>query len=117
MDRDLNKRLFDFSILVIKFLKTLENTPENKVIRHQLIKAVTSAGANYEESQAASSRADFRNKIQISLREMRETNYWLRIMETLENKKQNDIKILVQESEELKKILGSISVKVSKKQI
>ncbi len=117
MNRDLNKRLFDFSILVINFLKTLENTAENKVIRHQLIKAVTSAGANYEESQAASSKADFRNKIQISLREMRETNYWLRIIETLENKKQNEIKILVQESEELKKILGSISVKVSKKQI
>ncbi len=51
-----------------------------KIIKYQLAKSSTSAGANYEESQAGSSKADFNNKVRIALREMRESNYWLRII-------------------------------------
>ncbi|UBM62449.1 four helix bundle protein [Candidatus Sulfidibacterium hydrothermale] len=53
---DLGKRLLIFSINVILFLRKLPNTEEYKIIKYQLIKAATSAGANYEESQGASSK-------------------------------------------------------------
>ena len=76
--------------------------------------SATSTGANYEESQAASSRKDFLNKINISLREIRESNYWLRIIKELNYGANKKAEYLVNESEELKKILGSISAKVSK---
>ena len=59
----------------MKFLPDLPKTSEFNVIRYQLAKSSTSAGANYEESQAGSSKADFNNKVRISLREMRESNY------------------------------------------
>ena len=75
MNNDLTKRLFRFSVGVIVFLRDIKNNQEAGIIKHQLIKAATSSGANYEESQAASSKADFTNKVSISLKEMRESNY------------------------------------------
>jgi four helix bundle protein len=87
----------------------LPYSPENKTIRTQLSKSACSAGANYEESQGGSSKADFSNKVRISLREMRELNYWLRIiMRTVAEINKSDIDYLIKESAELKKILGSI---------
>ena len=108
---DLSKRLFDFSVRVIKLLKTLPNTPENNIIKYQLIKSSSSSGANYEEAQAGTSRPDFNNKVRISLKEKRESNYWLRLIKaTLENKRFdfNELDYLIVESSELAKILGSI---------
>jgi four helix bundle protein len=105
---DLSKRLFNFAIRVIKFLRTLPNTTEYKVIHYQLVKSSTSSGSNYEESLGASSRADFTNKVFISLKETRESNYWLRIISEISDKKSHELNYLVKESEELKNILGAI---------
>jgi four helix bundle protein len=68
MDENLSERLFKFAVNVLKFLKKLPRTPEMNVIRYQLAKSSTSSNANYEESQAGSSKADFNNKVRISLR-------------------------------------------------
>jgi len=106
---DLCERLFEFAVRVIEFLPALPYTPENKIIRSQLTKSSTSSGANYEESQGGSSKADFTNKVRISLREMRGSNYWLRILKrTVEEVNTVELDYLVKESQELKKILGSI---------
>ena len=114
MDKGLGERLFKFAIDIIRFLRNLKNTPENSVMRYQLTKSATSSGANYEEAQAASSRADFKNKINISLKEMRESNYWLKIFKALDIGDKEAGKYLVDESDELKRILGSISSNTSK---
>ncbi len=50
------------------------------VISKQLLRSGTSFGANVEEAQDGSSKADFRYKMTISLREARETKYWLRLI-------------------------------------
>lgn len=113
MGNDLTVRLFNFSVDCIKCIRELPGKTEFKVIKYQLVKSATSSGANYEEAQAGSSRPDFANKIKIALREMRESNYWLRVTaavtENLHHKAQID-KLII-ESEELKKILGAISKK------
>jgi len=111
--RDLSLRLFEFAVRVLKFLPGIEKTPESMVIRFQLSKSATSSGANYEESQAGSSKADFNNKVRIALKEMRESNYWLRILKSILNKKDIELEKLIIESEELKKILGKIASKTS----
>jgi four helix bundle protein len=85
---------------------------EYDVISYQLIKASTSSGANYDEAQAAVSKADFVNKIGISLKEMRESNYWIRILMAITTENE-DWMIMRQESLELKNILGSIYAKTS----
>ena len=106
---DLCERLFEFAVRAIEFLKTLPYSPENGTIRKQLSKSSCSSGANYEESQSGSSKADFTNKVRISLREMRESNYWLRIIKrTVIGVNKTEIDYLVKESGELKSILGSI---------
>ena len=112
MDKDLGERLFNFSVGVIKFLMEIKTFPEVSVIKYQLTKSGTSSGANFEEAQSASSKAEFKYKMDISLREMRESNYWLRIMKELEIGSNTSNIYLLQESEELKKILGSICSKL-----
>lgn len=111
-ENELQNRLFRFAIDVILMLRELKGGAELWVIKPQLIKAATSSGANYEEAQGAVSKADFSSKIGISLKEMRESNYWLRILHELYP---NNLKIdlLLKESQELKNILGKIHSKVS----
>ena len=57
-DRDLLERTFNFAVRVIRFLKTIPYSKENEVIRYQLAQCAPSVGANYEESQASSSKED-----------------------------------------------------------
>jgi four helix bundle protein len=111
-ENELQKRLFKFAIEVIKLLRALKGGNDLKIISNQLGKSATSSGANYEEAQGAVSRADFGNKVGISLKEMREANYWLRILKEL-YPDNSEIERLVKESNELRNILGSISYKVS----
>ena len=107
---DLNERLFNFSVEVILLLKKLDNQEPNRLFKYQLGKSATSCGANYEESQAGISKADFLNKVRIALKEMRESNYWLRLIKATNPKAQitDELDKLILESVELKKILGSI---------
>ena len=114
-ENDLLKRTFNFGISCLKFLRKLESNPENNLIRFQLGKSCTSIGANYEESQAGSSKADFTNKVKIALREARETNYWLRILKELNDSNDESLELLIKESQELKNILGAIVVKSNNK--
>lgn len=81
MDVDLAERLFQFAVSNVKFLRNLPDEPEINNIRYQLSKSSSSSGANYEEAQAAFSKADFLFKIDISLKEMRESSYWLRLID------------------------------------
>ena len=111
-ENDLSKRLFRFAVDVIKMLRRINGGSDIKIISYQLGKAATSSGANYEEAQGAVSKADFGNKVGISLKEMRESNYWLRILKEL-FPSDEVIKRLTSESFELKKILATINLKVA----
>ena len=107
-NNNLLDRTFKFGMNCIIFLRTLPRDFEYNVIKLQLTKSSTSIGANYEESQAGSSKADFKNKVRISLREARESNYWLRVIKALERSENEQLESLIQESKELKNILASI---------
>ncbi|SEF63783.1 four helix bundle protein [Halpernia humi] len=74
----------------------------------QLSKSSTSVGTNYEEAQAGSSKADFKNKCKICLKEARESNYWLRVLKELLDDKNLELDRLLKESLEIKKIFGAI---------
>lgn len=51
MIENLNNRLFNFAMNVLKFLSRLPKSPEFSVIRYQLTKSATSSGANYSPRQ------------------------------------------------------------------
>jgi len=114
---DLTERLLRFAVNVILFLRKFPNSEEYLIIKRQLIKSATSSGANYEEAQGGSSKADFTNKVRISLKEMRESNYWLRVIDGIHqsDEQKDDCQVLIQESKELKNILGSICSKTQRK--
>jgi len=72
-------QLFNFSVEIIKEVRNLHASKECKVIAYQLLKLATPVGSNYEEAQGVVSKTDFFNKVGIALKEMRETNYEIRI--------------------------------------
>lgn len=77
-------------------------------MKRQLIKASTSSGANYEEGQGSPTKPDTKMKIGISLKEIREANYFLRVFHKLTLGDSAKSEYLVNESTELKKILATI---------
>jgi four helix bundle protein len=74
---DLEERLIDFAVRIIR---TAESLPKTKVGNHvagQLIRCGTSPAPNYGEAQSAESRSDFIHKMKVCLKELRETKVWL----------------------------------------
>jgi four helix bundle protein len=77
---DLEERLVNFAVLIIRLVENLPSTLAGKHIASQLIRSGTSPAPNYGEAQSAESRADFIHKLKISLKELRETKVWLHII-------------------------------------
>ena len=83
--RDLGERTFNFACDVVKYCRQLSKEPG--VVRNiawQLSDSATSAAANYQEAKAAYSRRDFTAKNSLSLKELRESDLWLRVVLTCE---------------------------------
>jgi len=113
-NKEFRDRLLDFSVDILKFLKTIPYRKEFDVLRYQLSKSATSIGANYEESQSTTYK-EFLQRIKIALREANETIYWLKIIEKLDISKQEQKEFLLNEAKEISLILGSIASKADKK--
>ena len=84
MDYDLEERLIDFAVRVIKCSEALPRTKTGAHIANQLVRSGTSPAPNYGEAQGAESRADFIHKMRLSLKELRETKVWFRIVKKAE---------------------------------
>ncbi len=74
---------FQFSLRIIELFRKLQ-TEREYIISKQLIRSGTSIGANVEEAIAGQSKKDFLSKLSISLKEARETYYWLRLLKESE---------------------------------
>lgn len=77
---NLEERLIDFAVRVIRIVESLPKTRTGNHIAGQLIRCGTSPAANYGEAQSAESRSDFIHKMNISIKELRETRIWLRLI-------------------------------------
>ncbi|MCB2184356.1 MAG: four helix bundle protein [Desulfobulbaceae bacterium] len=77
---DLEDRLVDFAVRVIRTAESLPKTITGNHISKQLIRSGTSPAPNYGEAQSAESRADFIHKMRLALKELRETRIWLLII-------------------------------------
>jgi four helix bundle protein len=107
-------RTFSFATRAVALCRTLFRDPANRVISTQLLKAATSIGANMEEAQAAQSKPDFVSKTAIALKESREAHYWLRLLAATDANLTTRLAPLVQESREIRDILGAINSKARK---
>lgn len=78
--QDLNERLIDFAVMVIKVTDNLLTTRAANHLAGQLVRSGTSPALNYGEAQSGESRKDFIHKLQIVLKELRETMNALKII-------------------------------------
>jgi four helix bundle protein len=74
---DLEERLIDFAVRIIRAAEFLPKSKVGNHIAGQLIRCGTSPAPNYGEAQSAESRSDFIHKMKISLKELREKRVWL----------------------------------------
>lgn len=106
---DLEDRTFAFAKKVREFVKKLPKSTGNIEDGKQVIRSSGSVGSNYIEANESLSKKDFIMRIKICRKEAKETRYWLRLVDT-DNEKQaeNDRKGLINESTELMNIFGAI---------
>ena len=76
----LEERLIDFAVTIVGVVESLPNSKAGNHIANQLIRSGTSPAPNYGEARSAESRKDFIHKMKISLKELRETMIWLKII-------------------------------------
>jgi len=77
----LSDRLLEFAASIIQIADALPNTIAGRHVGGQLVRAGTSCGSNYEEACGAESRSDFTHKMSIVLKELKESRYWLRLIQ------------------------------------
>ncbi len=80
---DLEGRLLNYTINIIKVVEALPNTRTGNHIANQLLRSGTSPYPNHGEAQAAESNNDFIHKMRICLKELRETYRWLKVIRKL----------------------------------
>jgi four helix bundle protein len=103
---DLAERLLDYGARIVELVSALPPTLIGRTIGNQLLRSGTAVGANYEGAQAAESSPDFIHKLQVALKELRESNYWLRLLVKAEVVPGERLGPLVDESNQLRAILS-----------
>jgi four helix bundle protein len=96
----------DFAVDIINLVKELKSKKEN-IISNQIGRSGTSIGANIREAHYAHGTADFIAKLQISLKETAETEYWLRLLVLSEYITEQEGSSLLDDCLEIKRILVS----------
>lgn len=105
--KEFKRRLYDLSLNTIKFLDKLPNDNVSRRIGDQLLRSVTSIIGNYVEGQAASSKKDFTNYFNISLKSANESKLWFSILKDSGRCDRGDVEKYLAELDEISKIFGS----------
>jgi len=115
--KELEARLINFAVDIIDLVNSNKDNFAGKHLSGQIIRSSTSVPINYGEAQSAESKKDFIHKMQLSLKELRETYVNLRIIEKAKlNIKTDRIENLISENNELISIFVK-SVETSKKRM
>lgn len=106
--KELIRRAYRYSLDILKFIDTLDKKDfSTQVLAKQLLRSATSIGANIIEAQAASSKRDFINFLQYSLKSGNESKFWLGLLRDAGKADKDMANKLLAETNELAKILGS----------
>ncbi|MGH9445269.1 MAG: four helix bundle protein [Terriglobia bacterium] len=112
---DLAERLLNYAARIIRVVEALPKTLTGRRVGDQLLRSGTAVGAHYEEARGAESRDDFVHKLQIALKELRESNYWLRLLMKAGILQPDRVADLINESEQLRAILSKAAAKTKGK--
>ena len=107
---NIDRRALAYAVRAIKVVRFLEGKRDSasQVIARQFLRSATAVGANLSEAQSAATRRDFVHKCTISLKEVRECFYWLRLLVAAELIEERRLTELMNETDELIAFLTTI---------
>ena len=106
---------YTFADRVAKLAFKIQNDKKEYILSKQILRSGTSIGANTEEAIGAQSDKDFLHKISIAYKEARETHYWLRILGDTNLIEEEIKEEMLDDVEELLRIIGSIQISLKRK--
>jgi len=112
---DIQERMIDFAVAIIKLTSQLPNTQAGKHVSGQLLRSGTSPAPNYGEARGAESTKDFVHKLGVVLKELNESKIWLEIIKRSKMLSLEIAQPIKNECVELSKIIASSIRTVGKK--
>jgi len=104
---DFKKRLYGFTLKLIEFIDQLPHDGVSKRIGDQLIRSGTSILANYIEGQSASSKKDFINFFNHSLKSSNESKIWFMLLRDTNRSNPEKAQWFLDELKEISNIFAS----------
>ena len=111
------KKSYDFSVRCVNLYKYLCDERHDYVIGKQLLRSGTSVGANVKEAIRGVSKADFRAKLSIALKEASESEFWIEILRDTEYISRLQAESMLNDCQEILKLLVSIVKSSSENQL
>ncbi len=105
---DIHERIYKFILRVIKLVNSLPKTASNSIVSQQLLRCATSIGANDQEADGTLTKKDFVHCYTIVRKEIKETNFWLRLIEDTNPILKSKMGLITKEGQELAAITSSI---------
>ena len=115
MKTELEGRTKEFSVRIVRLIRSFPKSVDGIEVGRQLLRAGTSIGANYREANRAESKPDFIHKVGIAEKEASETVYWLEICEAPPLGEAAEVRALLKEANEQLAIVTTIGRKAKGK--
>ena len=112
MEKDIKLRCYKFSLAIISLLKVNRWDTLSRVIVRQLMRSACSVGANVIEAKNSSTRAEFRRYYEIALKSGNESKYWICLLRDGFASKQDELKQVLHEADEICRILAASIIKL-----
>ena len=110
---DIEERLVDFAVRILKLCNQLHRSPAGRHVAGQLVRSGTAPAPNYAEARGAESTNDFIHKLKICLKELNESRVWLLIIKKSNMLSTENLTSITTENDELCRIINS-SIKTSR---
>jgi len=111
------KRPYSFVLKLINYIDSLPKNRTTNIIGNQLMRSGTSVLANFIEAKSSSSRKDYINFFNYSLKSANESLLWLSLLRDTRNGDQKENEVLASELTEISRILGSSIITLKKRDI
>ncbi len=111
--RELEERMTTFAKRVVHLCKTIPRNRINDPLVSQVVRAAGSVGANYREANEALGKKDFVHRLRLARKEAKEAHHWLDVLIEAEPGCKSELVLLMQEADELRRILSAIISKVA----
>jgi four helix bundle protein len=114
---EFRKRLYNFVLKLIEFIDKLPNDNVSRRIGDQLLRSGTSILGNYIEGQSASSKKDFINFFNNSLKSANESKLWLALLRDSKRVNSDQVVWFLKELDEISNIFASSIITLKGKKI